>query len=354
MRFGPVPLAQAHGAILAHSLHAGEARLRKGQVLDDAALAQLAAAGIPEVTVARPDPGDIPENPAAARLAQALVPDEGAAHLSRAAPFTGRANLHATAAGLALIDRAAVDALNAVDPAITLATLPPFARVAPGLLVATAKIIPYAVPEAALAAACGVAARALRVAPFRLGDAGLVLTRTPGQPARLNEKGAAAVEARLAGLGMRLAAVEEVAHDTLPLAEALGRLPGAVLLILTGSATADIADTGPAAVVTAGGSIARFGLPVDPGNLLFLGELRGRPVIGLPGSARSPVPHGADWVLERVACGLPVTPADMAGMGVGGLLKEIPARPQPRERRRPQAAATGTPRGPSTPPRGAF
>ena len=335
MRFGPVPLGQAQGAILAHSVHAGPVRLRKGQVLDADALAQLATAGIAEITVARPDPDDVLENPAAARLAAALVPDEAMAGLSRAAPFTGRANLHATAAGLALIDRAAVDAVNAIDPAITLATLPPFARVAPGLLVATAKIIPYAVPEAALDAACARAAGAVRLAPFRLRTAGLVLTRTRGQPARLNEKGTAAVEARLAGLGMRLAAVEEVAHDTRPLADSLSRLTGDCLLILTGSATADIADTGPAAVVAAGGRIARFGLPVDPGNLLFLGELGARPVIGLPGSARSPVPHGADWVLERVACGLPVSSADMAAMGVGGLLKEIPARPQPRERRRP-------------------
>ena len=335
MRFGPVPLDQAEGAILAHSLHAGEVRLRKGQILDARALAHLAGAGLREVVVARPDPGDIPEDAAAARLAAALVPDEGAARLSRAAPFTGRANLHATAAGLALIDRAAVDALNAVDPAITLATLPPFARVAPGLLVATAKIIPYAVPEPALATACARAAGAVRVAPFALRDAGLAVTRVPGQPPRLNEKGTAAVAARLAGLGMQLAAVEETAHDTVPLAEALRTLPGDILLILTGSATADVADTGPAALVAAGGRITRFGLPVDPGNLLFLGDLHDRPVIGLPGSARSPVPHGADWVLERIACRLPVTPADMAGMGVGGLLKEIPARPHPRERRRP-------------------
>ena len=69
---------------------------------------------------------------------------------------------------------------------------------------------------------------------------------------------------------------------------------------------------------------------MDPGNLLFLGRLGARPVIGLPGSARSPVLHGADWVLARVACGLPCGAAEIAAMGVGGLLKEIPTRPQPR------------------------
>jgi molybdenum cofactor cytidylyltransferase len=54
-------------------------------------------------------------------------------------------------------------------------------------------------------------------------------------------------------------------------------------------------------------------------------------VIGLPGCARSPALNGADWVLERLACGLALTDDDIAAMGVGGLLKEIPIRPQPRE-----------------------
>jgi molybdenum cofactor cytidylyltransferase len=72
-------------------------------------------------------------------------------------------------------------------------------------------------------------------------------------------------------------------------------------------------------------------MPVDPGNLLFFGQLGGMPVIGLPGCARSPALNGADWVLERLICGLPVTSGDVADMGLGGLLKEVPSRPRPRE-----------------------
>ena len=82
----------------------------------------------------------------------------------------------------------------------------------------------------------------------------------------------------------------------------------------------------------AGGTVTRFGMPVDPGNLLFLGRTPRGPVIGLPGCARSPAPNGADWVLERIVCGVEVTDADIAGMGVGGLLKETPVRGRPRER----------------------
>jgi molybdenum cofactor cytidylyltransferase len=59
-----------------------------------------------------------------------------------------------------------------------------------------------------------------------------------------------------------------------------------------------------------------------------LGNMR---VLGIPGSARSPRLHGFDWVLQRLVAGLTVTPRDLTRMGVGGLLKEIPGRPMPRE-----------------------
>ena len=76
-------------------------------------------------------------------------------------------------------------------------------------------------------------------------------------------------------------------------------------------------------------------MPVDPGNLLVLGDIGGTPVIGAPGCARSPKVNGFDWVLDRILAGLTVSAADIAGMGVGGLLMEIPTRPQPREGRTP-------------------
>jgi molybdenum cofactor cytidylyltransferase len=72
-------------------------------------------------------------------------------------------------------------------------------------------------------------------------------------------------------------------------------------------------------------------MPVDPGNLLVLGRIGGKSVLGAPGCARSPKENGFDWVLDRLIAGLDVTSADIAGLGVGGLLMEIPTRPQPRE-----------------------
>jgi molybdenum cofactor cytidylyltransferase len=331
MRFGPVPLAEALGAILAHSVALPEGRLRKGLVLGAEDLQRLAAAGLSEVVVARLDPGDVAEDAAAAALARALVPDPAAAGLTPGEAHTGRVNLNAAWPGVLEVEPTAVHALNRVHPSITLAVLPPLTRVAPGQLAGTVKIIAYGVPGAALEEACARARGALRVRPVRLRTASLILTEVPDLPDKLADKGRRAVAGRLRALGIEHLGTHRVPHRTEALAAALREVPGAMVLILTGSATSDIADVAPAALVRAGGRVLRFGMPVDPGNLLVLGDLEGRPVIGLPGCARSPALNGADWVLERLACGIALTDADIAAMGVGGLLKEIPLRGRPRE-----------------------
>lgn len=341
MRFGTVPVAQAQGAVLARSLILAGRKLPKGRILGPDDISRLEAAGVTEVTVARLDPGDVGEDAAADRLARALVPDPAAAHVTLAAPHAGRVKLYAARPGVVEIDVAAVHALNRVDPALTFATLVPLARVVEGTVVGTVKVIAYSVPVAALESACHAALGAVRVRPVARESAGLILTTTGAlRDRQLARKGEEAVAARLAALGMTLAEVVVVPHDAGAIAAALAGLKGAMALILTAVATADLRDTAPEGLRAAGGTVARFGMPVDPGNLLFHGRLGDRPVIGLPGCARSPDLNGADWILERLACGIDISDDDIAAMGVGGLLKTTPIRPEPHDRVR--TAGRGT------------
>ena len=334
MRFGPVPVAEAEGTILAHSVQAGDRKIRKGVWLGAEHIAALTAAGLADVTVARLEAGDLHEDIAADRLAAALVPDAAAAGVSLSKAYTGRVNIKASAPGVVALEARALKAFNDVNPLITLATVPEWQQVAAGNMVGTVKVISYAVPEADVDRACALARAAVRLRPVRLRTASLILTEIPGAIA---DKGRDAIAGRLTALGMTLAECLEVPHETGALARAIAAARGEIVLILTGSATSDPFDVAPQALRQAGGRVERFGMPVDPGNLLFLGECNGRPVIGLPGCARSPALNGADWVLSRVVCGVPVTGADIAAMGVGGLLKEIPTRPMPRDRSRPRS-----------------
>ncbi len=334
MRFGPQPVADALGATLAHSVQLPSGRLRKGRVLERADIDALTAAGIDQVTVARLNKDDIAEDAAAAAIAAALMSDAGPGNgLTIGAPFNGRVNLLSAHLGLARIDVGTIAALNRIDPGITIATLPDHARVQAGSVVATIKVIPYAVPALILNAALEVAssdAKAMTVQPVVIQQADIILTRTPGFADRLLDKGRAAIATRLAALGIEIATTRIVDHDQSDVAAALEACDAPLVLILGASATSDELDVCPAGLVAAGGRLTRFGMPVDPGNLLFLGRLGMADVIGLPGCARSPALNGADWVLERIVCGIAVTSDDIAAMGVGGLLKEIPIRPQPR------------------------
>jgi molybdenum cofactor cytidylyltransferase len=323
VKFGPVATADAVGAVLAHSVPLKKGALRKGQILSDANIAQLLAAGHQQIIVARYDPDDLNEDAAAAQLATAIA--GAGVHISKAA--TGRVNLFATGPGVVQIDAARIDACNAINPMITVATMPPLHRVDQGAMVATIKIISYAVPHDDVVAACAAAQDALALLSPRANTASLIETEIGTPP---SDKGRRALAARLARLGVTLTARVIVPHAAEPLAEAIKGAEGEVVFILTASATSDTHDVGPSAVRQAGGVVTQLGMPVDPGNLLFLGNYAQKPVIGLPGCARSPALNGADWVLERVICGIIPSPADFAKMGVGGLLKEIPSRPKPR------------------------
>jgi len=334
MIFGATPLEEAKGAILAHSLRLTGRVLKKGTVLDEEAVAAIRDSGRREVITARLEAGDVPENEAAERLAIALT----APLIARSRSATGRVNLLAETAGLLVLDTKRLDALNAVDESLTVATLPNHTPVAPKEMVATIKVIPFAVPGTVLGVAEAVAkggrAPPFAIHPFRPLKVGLVLTELPGIKESVMEGAVEATTARIEDLRGTMLPVERVRHEEAPVAEALSRLrrAGAEMLLIAGaSAVVDRRDIGPGAIVRAGGVIEHFGMPVDPGNLLCLGRIGDIPAMVLPGCARSPKLNGFDWVLQRLFAGLRVTAADVMAMGVGGLLKEIEVRPLPRE-----------------------
>src|SRR5438067_6832503 len=344
MKFGEVPGGEAEGAILAHSLKLGATALKKGRVLSRADLDAIAAAGLAHIVVARLEPGDLREDEAAARIAAAAA----GPNITVANAFTGRANLFAEARGLVVFDRDRLDRLNLVDEAVTLGTLPPFAVVEPRQMVATVKIIPFAVPETAVARAADFAAGnsiggepLLRVAAFVPREVALIQTRLPGLKESILDKTRAVTEQRLAALGCRLVSEERCEHTVADLAPHIAAAvkTGADLVFVHGaSVIVDRRDVIPEAVVAAGGQIEHFGMPVDPGNMLLLCHIGETPVLGLPGCARSPKGNGFDWVLERLVAGLPVGREDIMKMGAGGLLAEIPSRPLPRAEASPAPA----------------
>lgn len=343
MKFGELSLADADGAILAHSIRLPDAALKKGRVLTRDDIAKLDAAGFQQVTVARLESGDVGENEAAGFVAARLCGDG----VRAGAPFTGRANLFAEHDGLLLVNAGMVDALNGIDESLTLATLARFARVSDRQMLATVKIIPFAVPRTLLDAAGEMLEAqppAIHVAPFSSKRVALVQTRRPGLRESVLDKTARVMAERIAGVGGRMVGERRCPHDVASVRDAITMAidEGADLVLIAGaSAIVDRRDVVPAGIAAAGGEILHFGMPVDPGNLILVGRRGDVPVLGLPGCARSPKFNGIDEVLRRLAAGIDIGPRTIMGLGVGGLLKETPDRPLPRSGRPDPAPPAG-------------
>ena len=346
MKFGDVPLDDAAGAILVHSIPLKKGRLKKGSVLADSDIALLRDEGHTTVAVARLEADDVGEDEAASRIADLCR----GPNLDLGSPFTGRCNLTATEPGLAVIDTERVNRLNQVDEAATLATVRPFDVVEPGQLVATVKIVTFAVGRSVIEAAneiIGAGDGLVRVAAFRPVSVGLLQTRLPRMKASLFEKAVGAMQDRLAALGTPLAEERRCDHAVGAVAASLTQMSQngrEVILVLGASAIVDRRDVVPQAIERAGGAIEHFGMPVDPGHLTLLARLGDTLVLGLPGSARSPRLHGFDWILQRRIAGLDVSGRDIMDMGVGGLLKDIPGRPMPRAEARRRKKPASPPR----------
>jgi molybdenum cofactor cytidylyltransferase len=332
MWFGEIDVADAAGAILGHSIKHQEGLFKKGRLLSASDIALLKRSDVAKVFAAKLGPEDIHEDEAASMVAQAIA---GAGSVAQE-PFTGRANLHAENAGVAVADGERVRALNRLHESLTLATVANYDVVEARQMVATVKVIPFAVPRPVVEEALAIIGNEplIRVEAFRHFTVGLVITRQPQTKPSIIAKSEQSIRDRIEALGGTLGEVIVADHKIDDVAKAIIALQKShhhPILIFGASAIVDRGDVIPAAVVKAGGEVVHLGMPVDPGNLMMFGRAEGVPVIGVPSCARSPKINGFDWVLARVMAGIHVSAYDIMDMGAGGLLKEIPTRPSPRE-----------------------
>jgi molybdenum cofactor cytidylyltransferase len=338
MIFGETPVETAEGAILAHSVKHRSGLFKKGRVLSAEDITLLRESGVATIFAARLAQNDIAEDEAAAAVAKAIAGNGATVQ----APFTGRANLHAAHRGLAVVDADRVKAFNRIHESLTLATVTSHDIVEERQLVATVKVIPFAVANDVLIQALDVIGSdpLIRVEAFKHRRVGLVITRLPQTKATIIAKSEESIRERIAALEGDVGEVIVVDHSVEAVKVATARLHAGgfnPILIFGASAIVDRGDIIPAGLVAAGGEVVHLGMPVDPGNLMMFGRLDGAPVIGVPSCARSPKVNGFDWVLARVMAGLHVSAQDIMDMGAGGLLKEIPSRPEPREGGKPKS-----------------
>ena len=346
MKFEPVPLSDAEGKILGHNIAGanGQRLLRKGRRLTSTDLESLRALGRQAVYVAQLDETDIEENTAARRVAEAVC----GPGLHTPGSASGRANLLSDQAGLLRVDVERLTQINECE-GITLATLMNHSPVQARQIVATVKIIPYAVPESTLSMVEAIANGSPGKVRRDLRRSIVRVDALPSRRVSMILTGSVSVHQKLVTdflplrdriekLGSSVtrtdfAALDDEADET-ALAEMLRRQisTGIQMILLAGeTAIMDRNDIIPRAIERAGGRVEAVGAPVDPGNLLMLAYLEDVPVVGAPGCARSKKINIVDWILPRLLAGDHLTRSDILQLGHGGLLQDVRERGMPRD-----------------------
>lgn len=326
MRLEERPVSEALRTILVRNVAdtSGRKVLKKGTRLEERHLALLSQLGHKRVEVAVLEAEDVHEDEAATRLAEALQTDG----LRTTRAVGGRVNLHSEVDGLLVVDAARLRAFNLL-PGITLATRWPYALVGPGhetTQVATLKIIPYAVARRDFEGALDLARERpgiLEVHPLPRGArAALLITAEPAAQEQVRADFEGPTRERLARWGTELAEVVVVAQEVEAIQEASARLADQVDLLIVAGQTSimDEDDITPRGLEAAGATLELHGAPVEPGNLLALAYFPRTPVMCAPGCARSVSHNVVDMVLPRLLTGERLGRAEIAELGVGGLL----------------------------------
>jgi molybdenum cofactor cytidylyltransferase len=332
-RFGPLPVDEAAGKILGHNVAGADGRLvlRKGRALTADDLAVLRQAGRASVYVAEPGPDDVDEDTAARRIAQAAM----GPGLRLVGPISARANLLATALGVLRVDAERLARLNAVE-GVAVATLRGHVPVREGQVVATVKVLPFALPEELVRGAESVATEGgplLHVSALASRAVSLLLCGSASAGAQVARDFEPALRTRIESLGSVIRTTryvplgDEAGERALAAALLTEVAAGTALVLLAGeTAIVDRHDIAPRAIERAGGEIVAFGAPVDPGQLLLLARLGEVPLLAAPGCARSRQENVLDLLLPRLLAGDRLERASLVTLGHGGLLEDVKER----------------------------
>ena len=317
------------GAVLARDLVIGGSRWSKGRRLSAADLAAFAASaadpsiGVGAVAVLVLEDGDLHEDDAAVRLADAVA----GVGLTRRGPSQSRVDLIATHDGVLHVRVAELERLNRLDP-LEVFTRLDGSIVAAGDLVASVKVAPHVVAGSVVAAGTRIAGDGqrplVRVAPFRPMRVGVVVKESLRAADRPRFE--ASVRLKVESVGSIVLGIDYVADVDGEVRAALaafvrGRGPGRANVVLTaGGRSTDPSDPFFAAIEALGGRIVRHGVPAHPGSMLWLARVGRTAILGLPTCGAYSKATAADLLLPRLLTGEPPTRRTVSHLGHGGVL----------------------------------
>lgn len=301
-----------------------DAAFRKGHIVREEDIPVLLSLGKDHLYVWEKTPGMLHENEAAQRLC-ALCINQG---MEPTPVKEGKIELAAQHDGLFRVDVARLAAINAVDE-VMIATRHTNTAVKKGDRLAGTRVIPLVIDQKKLEEAERLAGDRplLELLPWQLRTAGIVTTGNEVYHHRIEDTFTPVIVEKLAAYGIEVNGHHTVDDDQEHIVAAIQDLRDKKVdvILCTGGMSVDPDDRTPASIRQSGAHIVSYGAPVLPGAMFLVGYFEdGTPILGLPGCVMYAKATVFDVVFPRIAAGVPVTKAELAGLGHGGLCLGCP------------------------------
>ncbi len=240
---------------------------------------------------------------------------------------TGRSNIYSTKSGLFIYNPNNLIKLNN-NSKIAISAIRPFSKVEQNQELITVKVIPYGIDKKLLQKNSLRLKDTFRVAPFQKKNITLIQTFDSKINEKLIVKSRNVTQKRLGLCGIKKIEEIIIPHKENILCNKIQICINRnidIILIIGPHAITHIKDVIPNAISKSGAEIIRFGIPVEPGNLLLLSKFKSPSkdiyIIGMPSCAKSPKENGLDWVLWRILCNINFKNSTLNELSVGGLIK---------------------------------
>jgi hypothetical protein len=321
-----IPVNQAVGHVLAHDvteIRPGQFKgpaFKKGHIVREEDLEHLRRLGKEHLFVLHIEPGELHEDEAAVRLADAFA-GPGVAFDAR--PSEGKISLKAAFSGLLKVRGEALVQVNMV-PDITCSSRHNNSVVEEGEIVAATRAIPLVIDEGLVTRAVEIATEAgglFSIKGLSRPDAGLIITGNEVYFERIQDKFAPLVRSKLRAFGCSLKETLFCPDDRDKIVTAIEQVlqRGRQLVLVAGGMSVDPDDVSRAAISQAGAQDVVYGTPILPGAMFLYGHFSGIPVMGLPACVLYYQTTVFDVMLPRVLAGQRITRKEIAELAHGGL-----------------------------------
>jgi molybdenum cofactor cytidylyltransferase len=330
MFFGEVKTGSSLGGILSSSIeiykNKNKIKISKGTVISKKLIDLLLSNKVEHIECAKLDDDEIDENSAVHQISKKIITSKKS-NIKIQYPKNGRCNLVSSVDGIIIFQPNQLFYVNSVTNDIGIASLKAFSKVKKNQVVASIKAIPFGIKKNNVRDIINISKDCFKVLPFQKKNIHLIQTTNQNTRTKILEKTLEVTKDRLSSCGIKKIIEKNCSHEIKSICAQLQKSideDADIILIFGTSAISDINDIIPQSIIEINGTILRLGMPVEPGNLILLANIKNSKkhisIIGMPGCARSKKENGVDWILWRKLCDLKISSDDINHMGNGGLL----------------------------------